>query len=166
MRDITNGPPAGRNTGHACRGVFAAVLTGLLCLSLSAAAVCESLDNAGKGSAFAGCAVQGVTGLHGTVWKIISPVTNDEYVGFYDGAVYYLTGHDYIGQYPLSDSFYRDYDRASIASAVIPERLINYPGDVVVWGIMLHRTGTGYGFSLPLPSPALLSMQTAAWIPE
>lgn len=105
-------------------------------------------------------------GLQGTLWKIRSWATNDEYVGFYDGDVYYVVLGGYSSVDLLEDGFYREYDHCSIACGVVPERLINYAGDVVVWGIFLHRPPVGIGFALPLPVPALLRLRSDSWHPD
>jgi len=105
-------------------------------------------------------------GLHGTLWKMVSWATDDEYVGFYDGRIYYVLEGGYSSVDLLSDSFYRDYDLFSIGSAVIPEALINYPGDVVVWGLFLHSPAIGFGYALPLPVPALLLLHAIDWQPD
>ena len=105
------------------------------------------------------------TGLHGTLWKIISWATNDEHAGFYNGEVYYVVRGDYFSTDVLADSFYREYDRCCIACAVVPEKLINYAGDAVLWGCMDPRLGIGIGFSLPLPVRALLVMVESDWNP-
>lgn len=106
-----------------------------------------------------------IAGLSGTLWKIVSWPANDEYVGFYEGAVYYVVEGGYSSVDKLTDSFYRDYDYFSIGCAVIPEQLINYPGDVVVWGMLLHSPAIGFGFCLPLPARALLLLQDSEWEP-
>ncbi len=105
------------------------------------------------------------TGLHGTVWKIVSWATNDQYVGFYEGDIYYLTGHDYIGTYLLEDSFYRDYEYYSLGAGVVPERLVNYPGDLVFWGVLFCRYRIGMGEVMPLPVSAFLFQKEADWAP-
>ena len=106
------------------------------------------------------------TGLNGTLWKIISWATNDEHAAFYNGKVYYVVQGDYYSVDMLEDSFYREYDRYSIASAAVPERFINYPGDIVLWGILNSRIGLGFGFSLPLPARALLVLVEREWNPD
>jgi len=111
--------------------------------------------------AFAGTARE----LHGTVWKIMSWATDDEHVGFYDGCVYYITGDDYIGVYLLEDSFYREYEHFGFGAGVLPERLVNYPGDVVFWGVVFPAAGIGTGMALPLAVPACLVLKTTGWVP-
>jgi len=104
-------------------------------------------------------------GLSGTLWKIVSWATDDEYAGFYNGRIYYVVEGGYSSVDLLEDSFYRDYASFSIGSGVIPERLINFPGDVVIWGILLHRPAIGIGYALPLPAPALLFLHNDSWRP-
>lgn len=104
--------------------------------------------------------------LHGTLWKICSWATNDEYVGFHAGDVYYVVLGGYSSVDLLTDGFYRDYDRCSIGCGAVPERLINYAGDVIVWGLFFHRPPAGIGFSLPLPVPALLVLRSDSWHPD
>ena len=45
------------------------------------------------------------TGLHGTLWKIISWATNDEHAGFYNGEVYYVVRGDYYSTDVLARFF-------------------------------------------------------------
>jgi hypothetical protein len=99
------------------------------------------------------------------VWKIISWATNDEHIGFYERRCYYIVGEDLFSVTLLDDSFYRDYDRYGFGAGVIPERLVNYPGDIVFWGIINYRARIGTGTSLPLPVPAILVLKETGWEP-
>jgi len=138
-------------------------ICGCICFAFGQPQAAPIAGEVAPADAAAGAAPQ--NGLHGTLWKIVSWATDDEYVGFYDGRIYYVVEGGYSSLDLLSDSFYRDYDIFSFGSAVIPEQLINYPGDVVVWGLFLHSPAIGCGYALPLPVQALLLLRAADWQP-